>query len=266
MQNLKLFITDIDGTFLKNDHSYNKERFKSLKTKLDERNMKFVIASGRGYNAISHLFDEDDKDITFIADSGAYIRDKDRSIYINDIPVERVKKIVDALVLNGIYAYMVCCEDCIYIDFENNPKEVVEMMSRVYRNVYDIKKGFDDETVLKLTVKAQTKEEVEVLKKIGVNAETNYKPIISGDMFIDMVNLDVDKSVAIRQLQNIWNVLDDEIVVFGDSENDLDMLRNYKNSYAMENACKEAKDCADFVCKSNEEDGVLDCIEKLLEL
>lgn len=265
MQKLKLVITDMDGTFLKTNDGYNKERFKALKSRLDEKGIKFVIASGRGYNAISHLFDENDKGIIYIADSGAFIRDDEKSIYIDDIPMERVNKIIDALVENNIFAYMVCCENCMYMDLEKNKPELVERMKKVYTNTYDISKGYENERVPKLTVKVETQEEIEILKKIGANPETSFKPIVSGDMYIDMVNYDVDKATAIKHIQELWKIADDEIVVFGDSENDLDMLRNYKNSYAVSNACDDAKECANFVCKSNNEEGVLECVEKLLE-
>ena len=54
----------------------------------------------------------------------------------------------------------------------------------------------------------------------------------------------------------------DEVMVFGDARNDVSMLECIPNSYAVENAIKEAKDAAKYTCGSNDDDGVARCIER----
>ena len=51
---------------------------------------------------------------------------------------------------------------------------------------------------------------------------------------------------------------------FGDSENDADMLRKASFGFAMANGDKYAFEAADFVARSNAEDGVADVIERLI--
>lgn len=48
----------------------------------------------------------------------------------------------------------------------------------------------------------------------------------------------------------------DEIAVFGDDINDMEMLRYYKNSIAMGNAVEEVKQTAAFTTRSNNADGI----------
>ena len=54
-----------------------------------------------------------------------------------------------------------------------------------------------------------------------------------------------------------------DVVVFGDDYNDLVMFDSIWTNIAMGNACKELKDKATFVTKSNIEDGILYACEKM---
>ena len=54
----------------------------------------------------------------------------------------------------------------------------------------------------------------------------------------------------------------EEIIAFGDSENDLEMLRAAGIGVAMENAEKEAKEVADFVTLSNTDNGIVYALQK----
>ncbi|WP_019772060.1 HAD hydrolase family protein, partial [Streptococcus sobrinus] len=47
MSNIKLIATDMDGTFLKEDGSYDKNRLSRLLPKLKEQGILFTVASGR---------------------------------------------------------------------------------------------------------------------------------------------------------------------------------------------------------------------------
>ena len=54
----------------------------------------------------------------------------------------------------------------------------------------------------------------------------------------------------------------DEVMSFGDAENDCPMLDFAKYSFAMENGSDECKAHSKFVTKSNAEDGVAVAVEK----
>jgi len=74
----------------------------------------------------------------------------------------------------------------------------------------------------------------------------------------------VSKGEALKILAQIYNFNVEEVYVFGDSQNDIDMLRISRNSFAMGNAQKDVKEVARYVIPSNDEDGVAFAIEKIL--
>ena len=53
-------------------------------------------------------------------------------------------------------------------------------------------------------------------------------------------------------------------MVFGDYNNDIEMLKQGYYSYAMENSSKEIKSVANFIAKSNNENGVLEVIKDIV--
>lgn len=55
-----------------------------------------------------------------------------------------------------------------------------------------------------------------------------------------------------------------EIVAFGDDLNDIDMLTECGYGIAVDNAVQEVKKIADFICESNDNDGVAKYIEKYI--
>ena len=59
------------------------------------------------------------------------------------------------------------------------------------------------------------------------------------------------------------NLQKEELIAFGDGENDLEMLKEVGVSVAMENAVNEVKEIATMVTDSNEEDGLVTELSKI---
>ncbi|MDE5994945.1 MAG: HAD hydrolase family protein, partial [Oscillospiraceae bacterium] len=74
-----------------------------------------------------------------------------------------------------------------------------------------------------------------------------------------------NKGYALKALCRILNISENEVMAFGDSGNDCEMLRTAGYSYATANAWEEAKRAAKNITLSNEDDGVAVQIEKYLE-
>ena len=75
----------------------------------------------------------------------------------------------------------------------------------------------------------------------------------------------VDKSLGIRYICELLDIPADAVAAIGDSENDIEMLRQAGLGIAMGNALDDVKAKADAVTLSNEEDGVAAAIAAILE-
>jgi Cof subfamily protein (haloacid dehalogenase superfamily) len=89
---------------------------------------------------------------------------------------------------------------------------------------------------------------------------------VYGGRVIDIVNKNVTKKLAIDQIAEIYNFNADEIAVFGDDYNDIEMLSGYKHSVAMGNACAAAKEIALYTTLSNDADGIYYALKNYLKV
>lgn len=72
-QNLKLFATDMDGTFLHNDHSYNHKKLAEVIKKIQDRNLLFAASSGRSLLGLIEVFSEYKDQMAFVAENGGVV-------------------------------------------------------------------------------------------------------------------------------------------------------------------------------------------------
>ena len=88
-------------------------------------------------------------------------------------------------------------------------------------------------------------------------------PTTSGHGSIDLIVPGCHKASGLKRLAERWGISPEQCAAFGDGGNDIEMLQYCGYSYAMENAPKNVKNAARYVCPSNEEDGVLIALENL---
>lgn len=87
--------------------------------------------------------------------------------------------------------------------------------------------------------------------------------LVSGAVHnLEVSNEDSGKGRGILHLCELLGIDRARTMACGDEENDLDMIRRAAFGVAMANALDSVKREADFVTKSNEEDGVADAIEE----
>ena len=79
---------------------------------------------------------------------------------------------------------------------------------------------------------------------------------------LELTSKTAQKGGALRKLAAHLGAAPEETMAIGDSFNDLDMLRAAGTAVAMGNAEPIVKETADFITKSNDEDGVAYAIEK----
>jgi Cof subfamily protein (haloacid dehalogenase superfamily) len=98
----------------------------------------------------------------------------------------------------------------------------------------------------------------EISEKLEVQITSSYVDNI------EIMNKGVSKGRALEILGGYLGVSREEMIAIGDSENDLEMIKFAGLGVAMENAVDEVKRVADYITKSNMEDGVKHVIEKFI--
>lgn len=89
----------------------------------------------------------------------------------------------------------------------------------------------------------------------------NY--FVSSASSIDILPAGVNKAAAIAKAVEYFGFTMENVMVFGDSYNDIEMLRDAKIGVAMGNGSDDAKEAADYVCESMWEDGIAKFLAKM---
>jgi Cof subfamily protein (haloacid dehalogenase superfamily) len=83
---------------------------------------------------------------------------------------------------------------------------------------------------------------------------------------IEIVDKKINKKLAIDRIIDLCGFDYGEVAVFGDDYNDMEMLKGFKHSIAMGNACEEAKSCASYITYGNDEEGIHYALSDILKL
>lgn len=90
------------------------------------------------------------------------------------------------------------------------------------------------------------------------------KTLSSGEHYIEIVPEGADKQRAVRAVREACGLTPEQVMVIGDSENDLGMFDEAFTCVAMGNACPALKAKANYIAPTNAEDGAAWAVETLL--
>ena len=82
--------------------------------------------------------------------------------------------------------------------------------------------------------------------------------------FVEIAPEGVDKGKSLLRLAAHLGLTRDEVMAFGDGQNDVPMIAAAGTGVCMANGCPEARAAADIIAPSNLEDGVAAVIERYL--
>ncbi len=264
MKDIKLIVTDMDGTFLNSDHEMSPD-FAQMYQELKKRDIMFVPASGRQMRGITKYFDGIKSEIGFIAENGGYIIYKNQELFADEMDHDLVMKIIKAVrEIPGARAVLSAKKKAYY---ETDDQEFIDFFTQYYtknQKVDDLTEVVDD-TTFKIAVYHPDGSEKNLYPVLKQFEEYNLKAVVSGKYWLDVMNQNINKGIALEKLQKSLNILPEQTMAFGDYMNDIEMLKNSKYSYAMENAHPFVKETASFETVSNDNFGVLKIVQSYLD-
>ena len=260
---VKLVVTDMDGTLL-NSKGKVSSKFFNLFNEIKKQQIHFIAASGRQYQSIVHKLAPIKNDITIIAENGGLAKQGDNELLITNLQPKKIKNTILLLrKIKGTYIVL-CGKNCAYIETKNS--HFISIFSEyysAYKIVEDLTKVQDD-TFLKIAAYHYECSETHILPAVK-HLKNEMQVIVSGEHWLDISHVKANKAVALKMLQNKLGITREETMVFGDYNNDLQMLKLANYSYAMENAHPNVKETARFLTKNNNNEGVEIILEELIK-
>jgi len=263
---------DMDGTLLTTDKRIS-EKNKEYLRKIKEKGVVIAVCTGRLLISAKFFANLIGEKVDVIASNGAMVIDKDENeIYESHLGYE-----------NGVYALEIMKNNNIYPHFYSRDTIYTEKMaySSIFYQKYNESTGNSKfnvkfnmvknwNEILKINENEIMKtvgmsEDIELIRKIRsqLSENPNIEVVYSHEKNFEVMKRGVSKGNSIGILASHYGISRDEIVAFGDSNNDLSMLKYAGLGVAMGNGTQEIKNHADFITLSNDENGVAHGIEKI---
>ncbi|MDF9824025.1 Cof subfamily protein (haloacid dehalogenase superfamily) [Breznakia sp. PF5-3] len=274
---IKAICMDLDGTLLTSEKTISSKTQQGLKS-YAKQGVQLILASGRTRKRMQDYADIIDLEVSdgkIIESNGVAIYDYEKDSYevIRRMKFGEVKEIVDFLKTQKV-EILIMGEENVFIILAPGEKESSYIRSS--SNMEGLKnrkffyiKDIDEinEAVNKVCVFENEKLVNELYEKLSKDTFKHaYWCGRTLPVWLEIGPASVSKGNALVKIMERYQWKDDEVIVFGDGENDLSMLGTVKNSVAMGNAMESVKAACAFECGTNDEDGIINFLKEKEEI
>ena len=271
LKNIKIVVSDLDGTLLKNDGSVGLET-KKLIRELHNYDVLFSFATGRLHSAVTDIAKDLEIKNPIISLDGSVIKDfpSGETIFESFLKkkyVEKAVKYADDYLLN----VALCHSDAIYYtEFNTVIPKLLNKFGAKYKEVSSYENLLDK--TLEIVFAGDNKESIEFVKDkftfpyaFGCNASYYRSQSKRGLFYLDIRRAGSSKGKGLKRLLKYLNIKTHQAVVMGDWYNDISMFESDAIKVAMANSIPELIRNADHVTeRSNNNEGPAEFLEMIL--
>ena len=287
-----LIAIDLDGTLLNSNGIMSNETKETLQ-KINDKDIKIVLASGRMVDSIKTISNEIGNQKYLIAGNGAIVYDieKQEILYKNYLKKEKVLDVIKICEENSIY-YNIYTENellttslkynVLYYHKENaNREEKDRMKISIVNNMYEYVLNSKRDDYLKITICDEDKmififflRKIKQIKEIDVldvehmsrkNITQGTETIELNYSYTEVSAQNVDKWEAINYIMKQENIHKDHVIAIGDNINDKKMIENAGLGIAMVGSTPVVTEIANIITsENNNQDGVAKELKKII--
>lgn len=240
-------VSDIDDTLLPAGSNRLSEKARAAISLMLEKNILFVIASGRPFDNLWHLMEENAGRVVYICENGTLVREGEKTLL-----TETLEESLACQILRDIEEHETECEilvngtDHCYIHPRTEAFRAYIQDERHYPAVIVEDLCHVPEPYLQLSVHHPLSIEVPG-KRLISRWENRTQAVISGQKWMDITKKNVNKGSALSKFLKKRQIPVSHCAAFGDSFNDMSMFGKAGFSYAMAWSDEEVKKSARFV-------------------
>ncbi len=271
LKNIKIVVSDLDGTLLKNDGSVGEET-KKLIRELHNYDVLFSFATGRLHSAVTDIAKDLEIKNPIISLDGSVIKDfpSGETIFESFLKIKYVEKAVkyaDDYLLN----IALCHADAIYFtEFNTVIPNLLNKFGAKYKEVSSYDNLLDK--TLEIVLAGDNKESIEFVKDkftfpyaFGCNASYYRSQSKRGLYYLDIRRAGSSKGKGLKRLLKYLHIKPHQSVVMGDWYNDISMFESDAIKVAVANSIPELIRNADHVTeRSNNNEGPAEFLEMIL--
>ncbi len=271
MTNKKLIVSDIDGTLLRSDKTISEKTKNKIFDLIHEGHL-FAIATGRMHDAGRIITKDLDYDGFLISCNGAVVKHLKTGEVIQAIEIPKLlaKEVVKICHKYDAYFHLYD-SDVIYSEKNMNlAKKYAEGMKKLPKAYHfrvefhpDLMPLVDQVSVYKIGLWSEKPEVFEAVMA-EIKEIEGLETCKSLETSFDVMAKGVTKATGIEAIRSHYDIPLEDVLAFGDNENDMDMIKYAGVGVAMSNATEALKSVANYIAKSNDEDGLCHALEDLI--
>lgn len=247
VKDIKAIVCDLDGTLLNSQGEISNKDSMSLK-RMKRQGIKIYIATGRGEEAFA-ILDGIEFD-AIVLNNGMQIYYNSQQIYYKKLNKSIFRNFLEELkgsdVKLGIY--MQIEEE----EYALSKGKFLDISEYLYD---DLPECFD-----KMFLRTGKRQNLNFINNI---LPADYYIVHTRDGYSFIMPKGISKCSGIRKIIDLENIYMSQVLVFGDDENDRDLIRQSGIGIAMGNALEDIKKISDLVTKTNDEQGIAHMIQYL---
>ena len=262
---IKLIAIDLDGTLLTSDKKIHDED-KEYLSRLIDNGIKVVVSTGRDFFSAREFFDKEDRILYNTLSGNAIFDSFGNEIYSNHLSYETVKKL-STYGIDNFIAHVNGYKDGYNTIMLRRPEceTLKKYISRYHFPVNFKEELSQDEEYFSVIFVGSLEYVTEIMNKIK-NDVSDLKfyimPATTVDVYmLEIVHANISKFSALERIFKKYSISPEEVMAFGDEENDIEMLRSVGNGYIMKNARDSLKRGFNVTEFDNDNRGVVRTIE-----
>jgi 5-amino-6-(5-phospho-D-ribitylamino)uracil phosphatase len=269
MTNKHLIALDLDGTLLTDDKTISSNTKKVIKT-AREQGHHVMIATGRPFRSSEMYYRELELDTPIVNFNGAFIHhpmNHQWGIYHSPLDMNVAKEIVEALGSFSFHNIIAEVMDDVYLHYHDEKIMEIFQLGKPNVTTGDLLKFLTDSPTSMLihTDEHHLKQIQDHLSEVHAKV-VDHRSWTAPWHVIEIIKSGLNKAVGLKRACDYYNIPQDRVIAFGDEDNDLEMLEFAGKGIAMGNGIGLAKNIANDVTLTNEEDGVAVYLNEYLNL
>lgn len=250
---IKAAFFDVDGTLFSHSMKKFPESTKEALRLLMKKDVKIFLCTGRSYIEASKLSWEDIAFNGYVTLNGQICTDSKGEILFGNPLTGADKEYLVSLFQNHEMPLMVVEADKLYLNYVDEAvKAAQKYISILIPEISDYTGGEIYQFIGYIT----RDQEEEFLKKVP-----NCKLTRWYEGGVDIIPKDSGKVLGIQKMMEIFGFSREEIIAFGDGDNDAEMLEFAGIGVAMGNAVEITKQKADYVTDHIDDDGLWNALK-----
>jgi len=275
---VKMVLMDIDGTLITGPDDTLENVMRQLR-RLKAANIRFTLATGRtlfgAQRVVRQLLSVRMRIPPMIAYNGAVVAWPEESTLVSrfTIPKEIYRELITVSHEYKLRPLIYACRrrldleptETVFGESEGFPPMETDFNGMPISRIDDLLE-LDSEDVAAVLLCSFSQEVDLATAANSLRGKFGLKLRItsSGGNYIEVASYLATKRHAMEILANRWRISPHQIMAIGDSFNDLEMIEGAGVGVAVANAPAEVKAAADYVCKRDAAEGVVEALRALL--